>query len=60
MIKLTRIDTIMVSIAMIFILSQLQIEPESIPTIYNGVYEFTDSVLKGLVGLITIKLLSRK
>lgn len=59
MIKLKRIDATMIAIAMIFILPQLQIEPESASALYNGIYEFTDSVIKGLVGVIIIQLLSR-
>ena len=60
MIKLTRIDAIMVLISMIFILPQLHIEPENASSLYNGIYDFTDSAIKGLVGLIIIQLLNRK
>ena len=58
--KLTRIDAIMIAIAMIFILPQLQMEPESASAFYNGIYEFTDTVVKGFFGLILVQLFSRK
>lgn len=60
MIKLKRIDAIMVVAAMIFILPQLHIAPESASPLYSGVYGVTDSIIKGLVSLIIFQLLSRK
>lgn len=60
MIKLTKIDALMITFTMLFILPQLLIAPENASTIYNGVYGIADTVVKALFGLIVIQLLSKK
>ena len=60
MIKLTKIDALMITFAMLFILPQLLIAHENASTIYNGVYGIADTVVKSLFGLIVIQLLSQK
>lgn len=59
MIKVTRIDTIMIITAMFIILPQLHIQPENAANLFNGVYSFTDTVIKGLAGLVVMQKLSK-
>ncbi len=59
MIKVTRIDTIMIITAMFIILPQLHIQPENAANLFNGVYSFTDTVIKGLAWLVVMQKLSK-
>ena len=60
MVKLTIIDVIMITVAVVFILPQLYINPEDSSQLYKGVYAFTCAILSALVGVVINQLLSRR
>lgn len=60
MIKLTKIDAIMIIIAVVAILPELYIAPDKASALYNGVYGFTCLTLTFLFGVMLTQLLNNK